>query len=296
MSTPEQEKRIPEQEKRSSRTGRTIGAIFAFFGVLTITVVIIQAVGVLTDYVKVKFGLPTVANSGVQIADAPVDLIPNASTAIGSSEQLKQLVLNNQPYTPSSTAATDKAVYQKEAIRLILNGDFEIAQLHITGVVNESGPHFLDLIFGKTAGTLYGVRYSSNTLNTTLTQQNGGVFTTSKPINITIDLLQPVQLSTTRTEYENTSAGSKVVKLWETSGLSPTFVSLLVAPFNQFGHFGGAKVQSTLEYKCKVDDDCKAALCSADEHVASCIKDKFGTPAANQWCQRYGTQPCHFDE
>ena len=56
MSAPEQKQQITDQVKRSSRTARTIGAIFAFFGVLTITVFIIQGVGLVTDYIKVRIG------------------------------------------------------------------------------------------------------------------------------------------------------------------------------------------------------------------------------------------------
>lgn len=188
----------------------------------------------------------------------------------------------------------DPKAYSLESIRLLLNGDFDSANLHIQGNVTEKGNHFLNLVYGNIAGTLYGNRLSVSTLNTTATKESGGVFTDQSPIDIKIDLLNPVQFSTTRAEFEKNQQTSKLVNLWQSNLLPPTFISLIAVPFRENGTLGGAEITSTLEYTCSEGKGCGAALCSAGKLITECLKDRFGIEAAKDWCKRAGYNNCSF--
>jgi len=261
------------------------GAIVMFFGVLILTIIIVQAAGWFFDYLKGTFN----HTQTIQVASAPETELPTATTLEAvATVNLKKLVLNQTPYIPSPTVAQDPAVYKKESIKLIMSGDFKQANLHIQGKVTENGIHFLDFVFGSNVGALYGVRYSANKFNITATEQNGGIFTSASAINVTLDLLNPVQLSTTKAEFQKNKQAMKNVNLLPSNPMPPTYFSYLVAPFNAKGMFRGAEVSSTLEYSCVHGDDCLATLCKADEPVAYCIRDIYGSKKAMEWCISVG--------
>jgi hypothetical protein len=268
------------------------GAIAMFFGVLILTILIVQAAGWFFDYLKGTFN----HSQTIQVASAPETELPTASTLEAvSTRNLKTLVLNQTPYVPSPTVAQDLAVYRKESIKLIMSGDFKQANLHIRGKVTDKGIHFLDVVFGSNVGALYGVRYSANKFNITATEQNGGIFTNASAIDVTLDLLNPVQLSTTKAEFQKNNQAIKNVNLLPSNPLPPTYFSYLVAPFNAKGKFGGAEVSSTIEYSCVHDDDCLATRCSAKEPVAYCIRDIYGSEKALEWCKSVGYK-CSFPD
>ena len=261
------------------------GAIAMFFGVLILTIIIVQAAGWFFDYLKGTFNHAQT----IQVASAPETELPTVSTPEAvSTVNLKKLVLNQTPYVPSPNVAQDLAVYKKESIKLIMSGDFKQANLRIQGKVTEKGIHFLDFVFGSNVGALYGVRFSANKFNITATEQNGGIFTNASPIDVTLDLLNPVQLSTTQAEFQKNKQAMKNVNLLPSNPMPPTYFSYLVAPFNAKGKFRGAEVSSTLEYSCGHDGDCLAALCKADEPVAYCIRDIYGPEKAVEWCKSVG--------
>ena len=268
------------------------GAIFTFFGVLIVTIFVVQGVGWFFDYLKSNFG--SSRSSAIQVASAPETDLPSATTIEAIVEpKLKKLVLNEKPYYPNENVAKDPEIYKKESIKLIMSGGFKQLNLHIQGQVTEKGIHFLDFVFGSNVGALYGVRYSTSQLNTTATQQNGGVFTDQ--IDVKLDLLNPVQLSTTQGEFQKNKQATKLINLLPLNPMAPTYFSYLAAPFNSKGKFGGGSITSTLEYSCMHDDDCQAAICKVDEAVAYCMKDIYGVDKAIAWCKSVG-YICSFPE
>ncbi|KKT77016.1 MAG: hypothetical protein UW74_C0051G0005 [Candidatus Giovannonibacteria bacterium GW2011_GWC2_44_8] len=109
-----------------------------------------------------------------------------------------------------------------------------------------------------------------------------------------LDLFNPIQLSTTRGEYEKNQQTSKLINPWQSNLLPPTHISLLVAPFNEYGIYGGAQITLDLEYSCGTGSTCKAAICPAGQLTTVCLRDAFGAYAAKDWCKRAGYTSCSF--
>lgn len=261
---------------------KTINNILSFLSVL--------AIGVATVYVLSLISPST----AVKTATAPVVELPSNATTTNPEGNLTKLLLNTHPYTPSPDVLSSLDSYKAQSIRLILNGEFQDARLHIVGNVTEKGDHFFNIVYGNVGGTLNAYRQSPTTLNTTLTQQSGGVFTNDNPIDVTLDLLNPIQLAATRTEYEKNQQTSKMVNLWQSNLLPPTYISLLVVPFNEDGVYGGAQITSTFEYSCSAGHECQAAICPSGELATVCMRDKFGAYVAQDWCRRAGYKSCSF--
>jgi len=274
----------------SNKRSDHVGAIVLFLVVVLLTFGIIQGIQLAVQYVNAKY----VTQTAVQTAKTPdVDLAQFAAATITPAASLKQLILNKD-YIATSDVASNQKSFRSESSHLILNGNFSQAVLHITGTVTAAGPHFLDIVYGRVAGTLFGVRISARNINSTLTQQNGGLFTSQSPIDLTIDLLNPVQLATTRGEFEKNGQGSKVVNLWTSNPLPPTYIPVLVAPYDANGNFGGARLSLSFEYSCEQDENCKGAICPVAKHIASCMKEEFGISAVNDWCRRAGYEVCSY--
>ena len=234
-------------------------------------------------------------NPNQQTATTPVVESPSniATTTPSIEDNVSKLILTPDPYTPSPDVLSNTDAYESQSIRLILNGSFNTARLHIGGVVTDKGNHFLNIVYGNVVGTINGYRSSAKKLNVSLTKENGGVFTSQSPINLKLDLLNPVRLSTTRTEYEQNQQTNKLVNLWQSNLLPPTYINLLVAPFNENGIVGGAQVTLTLEYTCATGYSCQVAVCPTGK-ITACMRDKFGADAARDWCRRAGYDNCSF--
>lgn len=227
-------------------------------------------------------------------ATAPIVELPPDATTTNLAPKLNRLVLNSGPYTPTPDVMSSQDAYDRQSIRLILNGNFQTAQLHIVGTTTENGSHFLSLAYGNAGGILNAYRKSATTLNTTLTQQGGGIFTNQSPIDVTLDLLNPIQFASTATDYEKNQQTFKMINLWQSNLLPPTYISLLVAPFNEDGVYGGAQIISTFEYSCSEGYICQVATCPAGEFATVCMRDKFGADVARDWCRRSGHKNCSF--
>ena len=228
-----------------------------------------------------------------ETAIAPSVELPTNATSTPTAN-VSVLNLTSTPYTPTPDVLSNQDAYNTQSIRLILNGEFAKASLRIKGDVTEKGDHFLSLVYGNIGGTINAYRESGKKLNKTLTQQNGGVFNNEHPIDVSLDLLNPIPLSTTRAEYEKNQQTSKLVNPWQSNLLPPTHISLLVAPYNEDGAYGGASISLDLEYSCSIGSSCLAAICPAGQLTTVCLRDKFGTNAAKDWCRRAGYSNCSF--
>ncbi|KKT61230.1 MAG: hypothetical protein UW55_C0035G0004 [Candidatus Giovannonibacteria bacterium GW2011_GWA2_44_26] len=248
---------------------------------------VIVAIGVATIYVL------SWISPKEETATAPSVEVPTNATST-PIENVSVLHLVSKPYTPTKDVLSNPDAYKSQSIRLILNGDFEKASLRIKGEVTEKGDHFLSLVYGDVGGTINAYRESQTKLNKTLTQQSGGVFTDANPIDVMLDLFNPIQLSTTRGEYEKNQQTSKLINPWQSNLLPPTHISLLVAPFNEYGIYGGAQITLDLEYSCGTGSTCKAAICPAGQLTTVCLRDAFGAYAAKDWCKRAGYTSCSF--
>ncbi|MFY9463239.1 MAG: hypothetical protein WAP52_03585, partial [Candidatus Sungiibacteriota bacterium] len=203
---------------------------------------------------------------------------------------IKKLALLSSPYTPSPNVFSNQEVYKKESIRLVVDGEFKIAQLRVKGSVQGGGKHFLFLDFGNKNGVLNGVRGSASGIDILATEERGGVFTKEAPIDVLIDLLGETTLATTRAEFQTTRQTTKIVKLWEALQPSPpTMTRVLVIPFEKSGNFTGATIISLdFEFSCKVEGSCGVGICPINEITSKCLERNFGWSKMDSWLIRSG--------
>jgi hypothetical protein len=248
---------------------------------LALTSTVLNYLDIRLNTIKVKSEAPLVVQSPLP---STIDF-PSIAEEKRTTLSLLKLVLTPQPYVVNSDVMSNSHSYQLYSTHLLLNGSFSIAQLYIHGDVIGLGKRFLYLNYGNVGGVINGVRFSVNTLNETQTMQDGGVFTSANPIDVRLDLLSTVQLATTKNEYANNQQTSKLVNLWQSNAPPPTYINLAVAPFNEYGVFGGASLQTEFDYQCTPNAKCEAIICSASKHVYDCMKDEFGKDAALKWCR-----------
>ncbi|GEM_PF-1761944 len=208
----------------------------------------------------------------------PINQIETSSVTLIKPEDNYQITAN--PYQPG--------IYQKMSQRLILSGDFEIAKLRIKGSVPTEDEHFLSINIGAESGAYNAVRNSSEGLDISLTKENLGVFTKSRPIDIEINLFGQQTLSTTKSEFLATRKTTKLVKFWDFINPQPPMPSvnrILIAPFNKKGNYTGRIESLLFIYACKVKDGCRASLCGNDEVTTECLLRAFGKEASDQWLE-----------
>ena len=218
-------------------------------------------------------------------AEVPENELPPLNEILPNFRKIQLL---NAPYIPSKNIYSDLNTYEKEAIRLLLDGAFTHASLIINGQVVNEGNHFLSVNFGTESGVINAVRNSSNTLDIKATGQKGGLFDKESNIKLKIDLMQEASMATTKNEFQSTLQGTKLIKLWDKIGLEPpTITKVLVAPFGEQGIYGGASIESIeFEYACKDSSKCTVDICTEDKKTTQCLLEKAGQEAVNSWCSR----------
>ena len=208
--------------------------------VVAVTVTIIQFISVGIDLIRDKLNLP-IGNmpTNIQEASTPIqDVPPETLDTTSNIKDIKTRELIVKPYTPSQNVFADQETYNKESLRLMLNGEFDIAQLHIKGTVKESGDHFLILNYGVVSGILNATRLSPNSIDLDLTRSRGGIFTNSETIDVVVNLMGQTILAATRSGFLLKRQGTISVNLWDANLMPPTITRVLVAPFNEKGNFG----------------------------------------------------------
>lgn len=209
--------------------------------------------------------------------------------------KLNGVILLDKKYIPSQNVYTTN--YTKESIRLALNGEFEEAYFEINGNVFGTGKHFLSFNFDSVSGILNAVKKSKNEINLEQTKLLGGVFVSGVPIQVEIPLLKEITLSSTKEEFD-AIGGVKNITLWsemqkKPSLNTPTIISFLVAPFNEYGQYGGAEIDKIeFKYKCKNGIACGVGVCESGKKYTECLKNLFGIEAAKSWCNRSKEPGC----
>ena len=214
---------------------------------------------------------------------------PEFSPAETENKTTGNLIFN--PYVPSKNVYTSD--YNKELIRLALDGNFKSAKILMKGKIIEPGKHFLSFNFDSVSGVLDGSRKSVNLLDVDATQELGGVYQGDSAIEVDIDLFSDTILSTTKDEFIETKRPSKIVNLWDLVGETPSVINFLFAPFNEQGVYGGIRIDSIeFLYTCEKDQKCSVERCANDELYTVCLKNNFGLNAAIEWCDRTRVVGC----
>ena len=250
-----------------------------FFIILLSTYLLITAANILKEE----------NNANTPSNDTPPP-IPDTPSDIPKSKIAELL---NKEYMPSQDVYSNPTKYNLEALKILIDGEFNSIIIHIQGQVKKEGIHFLSVNFGTESGILNAVRNSANTLDIEATRKKGGVFNTKNPIDIKINLLGETSMATTREEFQRTLQSTKVVQLWEKMALAPpTVTRLLIAPFNEKGIYGGATINSIeAEYSCKENSKCKITLCPTQSLTTECLSSELDEQAMENWCIR--SQKCN---
>lgn len=190
-------------------------------------------------------------------------------------------------YVPSHNVY-DESVYDKEALKIAINGSFESVILHFQGAVGKNGDHFISLNFGNESGILNAVRKAANQLDISASKQKGGLIEKESIFDIKVDLIGETSMATTRSEFQQTLQPTKVISLWSKMGIMPpTVTRLLIAPFGTNGIYGGAEIKSIkVNYICKENSPCDIATCPANTMTTKCLQDLYGEQAMKSWCSR----------
>lgn len=207
-------------------------------------------------------------------------------------EDLDRVELLKHPYIPSQSVYASS--YDKEALRLALEGNFDRAILRISGEVLDEGPHFVSISFDRFSGVYKSSRKSPNELDVEASAKMGGIFSRGQPIDISIDLKSEAVFAESRDSF--TASGEpirSITLLNEITIGTPTVVKLIAAPFNRLGRYGGARISSVaFEYSCVDGSRCGAALCSNQNLFTKCLTESFGRGAARDWCERTKVEGC----
>jgi len=265
-------------------------ALLSLLIILIIFFVLFKITKSIRDSVPSPLSSSTAINSDIIIA-------PNVDepTVAGETKEYESVVLLNKAYIPSQDVYTNN--YNKESIRLALNGEFDDAYFEVTGSVFGSGRHFLSFNFDSISGVLNAMRKSKNEIDLDQTKILGGVFVGGVPIQVKVSLLDNIVLSSTKEEFDSLG-GKKTISLWsemlkKPALNTPTIVPFLFAPFNEYGQYGGAKIEK-IEFKfvCKQGSPCGAGVCENDKKYTECLKNLFGIEAAKSWCDRSREKGC----
>ncbi|MBI2068641.1 MAG: hypothetical protein HYT67_00835 [Candidatus Yanofskybacteria bacterium] len=210
----------------------------------------------------------------------PNDEVPTISpTPLIDIQSLS--LLGSASYSPSPNIYSDSSVYDKESIRLALNGKFETAKIVVDGNVIGDGPHMISVNFSTESGVLNGVRNSANSIDLKQTEGRGGVFTKDHAIKFVVNLLGNTSLATSNKEFSVTKQLTKDIKFWDfLKQPPPTVARVLIAPFNESGVYGGATITKIdFQYTCANGSYCGAGVCDYGELESKCIKRNFGDSA-----------------
>ena len=262
---------------------QNIWAIVVFVSVITITITIIQLVGWGLDSLKSNYALSDKAETPIE--DTPPIIKEEVFKDI---EKIEILPLISSPYTPSKDVFSSIDIYKNESIVIALSGNFEKAELHVKGKVFDKGKHFISINYGNESGTFNATRLSEKSLDINSTEERGGIFTKDEPLDFKINLLGETTLATTKSEFELTKQVVKFVKLWDSNLLPPTVIRVLIAPFNEYGYFGGVTIEEiNFEYSCNNNNNnCGIVLCQKDKMFTECLTNNFGWSYAKSWCDR----------
>ncbi|NUM25625.1 MAG: hypothetical protein HUU49_03305 [Candidatus Buchananbacteria bacterium] len=233
-------------------------------------------------------------NTNEDIAVTP-DIDKPQPPDLGGGETLLttgNLLESRGDYIPSPEVYTSN--YDKESIKLALNGKFKVAQLEVEGQVLGEGRHFISFSFDNISGVLNAVRKDENQLDLAETKKIGGIFVKDVPIKFVVDLKNRITLATTKEEFEKDRNPTRDVILWDQIKLQPpTVVRFLFAPFNEYGQYGGVKITSIkFNYLCEDNSECSAKYCGISEKYTQCLQESFGHEAAVDWCQRAALKEC----
>lgn len=264
--------------------------LLIFFVLFTITKSIKKSL--LDDSNKIATStIATTTNSDDIIVTPSTD----EPTVITGGNKISSVILLDRKYIPSQDVYTTN--YDKESIRLALNGEFEEAYFEVNGKVFGTGRHFLSFNFDSINGILNATRKSKNELDLEQTKLLGGVFVDGAPIQVKIPLLKEITLSSTREEFDKIG-NKKSITLWtemqkKPSLNTPTIITFLIAPFNEYGQYGGAEIDK-IEFKftCKKGVSCGAGVCVNNQKYTECLKNLFGIEAAKSWCNRSKEPGC----
>lgn len=244
-----------------------------FFFVVTATGILLVSVGALSF----NFLVGKLQESGTAItppSDDVPDVIKEPTKIIASLELL------DDDYTPTKNVLTDSSVYKEESVRLALLGKFSLAELRVRGTIKNNEDHYVIVNFGSEAGVLNGFRVADGRIDESETNKKGGLFSFSKPLEFTIDLLGKTILASDNKEFLNTKQGSKTITFWEyLLQEPPTIARLVIAPFNSAGEYGGAAINSIeFRFSCEEGEVCDAGRCQLNdqETESACIKRLFG--------------------
>lgn len=255
--------------------------------------VVIVIIGVITVYI---LSLIPSSNSTPTTATIPPVTVPSSTVATASTTlpviTSTTPLLSNSQNVPSDIL-TNLDTYNQYAIRLILNGKFKVAQLHVTGTVNESGNHFVYFSYGTTGGVLYAARASVNSLDINLTNNLGGVFTNQEPMDFTVNLLASTTIAASQNEFLLNRLPTESVNFWDSNILPPTVNSFVVAPFNQKGIVGGVTINSIdFQYACADSSSCYVNTCPSGTLATVCLKNDVNIDAARNWCNQAQLPEC----
>lgn len=212
-------------------------------------------------------------------AETPIDTAPIV-IQVPQGPNLTLVSLLKDDYTPSADVFSNLDTYKRESIKLALTGEFAIAELKVSGTVLDDEENFVMINFGSETGILNGVRIAKDRIDISETNERGGLFTRDLPIEFVIDLLGSTSLATNNDQFINTRQGSKVITFWNyLLQPPPTVARLLIAPFDKFGKYGNAKIESIeLRYFCEKGSPCNAGVClpNGQESESKCINRLFG--------------------
>lgn len=261
------------------------------FWKLTVFVTVIVVTFVITFFL-LNFS-NTVFHWTISAINKPQATLPQIDTPPVSTEEAVKpeqhtLPLYKVPYVPTVDVLSNKASYISQSRKVLLSGDFDVAELHIVGNVIEPGQHYLFLVYGSISGILNGFRSGSDALDVNQTMKNRGVFTNEHPIDLAIDLMGSTSLATTRADFKSSGVAARSHSLWKENQHPPAVVNVLVVPLNAYGSYGGAAIKVDFVYQCSIGKSCDAEICPADKVATQCLKEKVGVEAAKDWCERAG--------
>jgi len=260
---------------------------------ILITAVILSTIGVLflLFYKEEPNIVINIPKKDVATATIPIIEKPEKQSTTTEVELLSTENLITKPYIPSENVYTTD--YEKESIRLAINGSFNVLKIKMNGEVMGEGKHFISFSIDEISGIINGVRSSANELNVDATNDLGGIYNKGDKIELEIDLFGDTIFSTTKEEYIETRRPSKVIKIWYVIDEPPSIINFLFAPFNEWGKYGGVMINSIeVEYLCEEGDECTVKSCDKEILYTECLRDNFGLISAKDWCDRKKIKGC----
>lgn len=279
-------------------TKNNIVSVIVLIFVILVTVGAIQFLGIGIDLLRKKLDLPI-----QNISESKDGTVKNSETVpeIADGETVKEVLVKIpllvSEYRAPSNIYTSAVARKQNTKRLALIGKFSKAKLQIKGRIENKLSNFISLNIGNVSGTLGGYRKNPNTLDI---NQSTGVLNEQTQVDLDIDLMEAVRLSTTREEFSSNFQPFKNVVLWDAIKPQPsknggTIAGILVAPYNEKGAYGDGIIitEMTFSYTClDGNNSCAAALCEATKFLlgSECLKDKFEKKFGPESWKNYSQQ------